>query len=539
MIVVRHSGRRWDALPVVVGTSCRRTILNVLALTVLGVISLTSVDLFPDNHTVLLAGLAGVVLALVLAAGAPAVRAARDGRRVEQLKGLADQLRMGLAVFRRPRLAAIASAGQFGAWALQIAAVYLLLAALHLSEQTGFMGAVAVLFAVNVTLLLPVTPGDVGVYQAVAAAVLHTGWQVPFSTGVAFGVVLQAVELVAALVMGVAALLLEGLSWRQLLQRPPGGAPKHSPPPSGINADVYPRRGARESHPRVLRSGPGPPVPSGRRAAEGSGCRDVGGPGVRRSGLDTDPATSRRQPAVGRSCWWWPGRWPATRSPNLLTGSHRAAKLSCTPGTCWASSVSFTSIGSRVRKPSACTATCCAARPTASTPGLYWPVIVGALLLLWHFDRRHYAILRNGMLLSGAVGTIRLHRLPRGATVMLPRFTDTIAPGAAEAHAVVHGSIADSVRGPRRASTSAGLCGRSGPGAVRQPVEVGWWPLGALRPGRRRDCQHGGGGGGHGQPLRAGRRVRRRAVLGGGVPGVSRRRSGEVVPSSVVQARPH
>jgi phosphatidylinositol alpha-mannosyltransferase len=239
VIVVRRSGRRWDALPVVLGTLMSQTILNVLALTILGVIALTSVDLFPDNRYALLAGLAGVVLALILVVGAPAALGhAGHSRRVEQVKAVANQLRMGLVVFRRPRLAAIATAGQFGAWGLQIVAVYLLLAALHLSEQTGLMGAVAVLFAVNVTMLLPVTPGDVGVFQAVAAAVLHTGWQVPFSTGVAFGVVLQATELVAALVMGGPALLLEGLSWRQLLQRPPGGAPIELTPPTGLHTDA-------------------------------------------------------------------------------------------------------------------------------------------------------------------------------------------------------------------------------------------------------------------------------------------------------------
>jgi hypothetical protein len=74
---------------------------------------------------------------------------------------------------------------------------------------------------------------------------------------------------------------------------------------------------------------------------------------------------------------------------------------------------------------------------------LYWPVIVGALLLTWHFDRRHYAILRNGMLLSGAVGLLVFIAYPVAPPRMLPRFTDTIAPGSVE-HAVVHGSIADS-----------------------------------------------------------------------------------------------
>jgi hypothetical protein len=73
---------------------------------------------------------------------------------------------------------------------------------------------------------------------------------------------------------------------------------------------------------------------------------------------------------------------------------------------------------------------------------LYWPVILGALLLTWHFDRRRYAILRNGMLLSGAVGLLVFIFYPVAPPRMLPRFTDTIAPGSVE-HAVVHGSIAD------------------------------------------------------------------------------------------------
>jgi phosphatidyl-myo-inositol alpha-mannosyltransferase len=127
-----------------------------------------------------------------------------------------------------------------------------LLAALHLSSRTGFLGAVAVLFAVNVTMILPITPGDVGVFQAVAAAVLHAGWQVPFSTGVAFGVVLQAVELVTALLMGVPAVLLEGLSWRQVIERPSGVAPVRLRPPAGRRRDPEP-----DAHPNGERAGAG------------------------------------------------------------------------------------------------------------------------------------------------------------------------------------------------------------------------------------------------------------------------------------------
>jgi PAP2 superfamily len=74
---------------------------------------------------------------------------------------------------------------------------------------------------------------------------------------------------------------------------------------------------------------------------------------------------------------------------------------------------------------------------------LYWPTIVGALVLTWHVDRRHYAILRNGMLLSGAVGLLVFILYPVAPPRMLPQYTDTIAPGSLD-HAVVHGSIADS-----------------------------------------------------------------------------------------------
>jgi phosphatidylinositol alpha-mannosyltransferase len=239
VIVVRRSGRRWDALPVVLGTMMSQTVFNVVALAVLGGLTFGSVDLFGGRRFVLFAAVAGVVLALLVVVGAPAVLAhAGHSRRLQRIQTVAAQLRMGLAVFRQPRLAAMAAGAQFGAWGLQCVSVYLVLAALHLADQTGFIGAVAVLFAVNVTMLLPVTPGDVGVFQAATAAVLHAGWQVPFSAGVAVGVVLQAVELIAALVMGGPALLLEGLSWRQLISRPPSTVAVQLPPPVSVRRET-------------------------------------------------------------------------------------------------------------------------------------------------------------------------------------------------------------------------------------------------------------------------------------------------------------
>jgi phosphatidylinositol alpha-mannosyltransferase len=144
------------------------------------------------------------------------------------------RVRTGLTVFGKPRLGAIASFSQLSAWALQWLSCFFLLRALGLEHQAGIAAAAAVLFAVNITAVLPATPANVGVFQAACATVLHTGWHVGWGTGVAYGVTLQAVEVVTAILLGMPALLKEGMSWREVRLRamhstpiklPPRGAP--------------------------------------------------------------------------------------------------------------------------------------------------------------------------------------------------------------------------------------------------------------------------------------------------------------------------
>src|SRR5206468_10529626 len=125
----------------------------------------------------------------------------------------------GLAVFRQPRLGITATVAQLAAWGLQMLSCYLLLVALGLDHRTGFAAAAAVLFAVNITAVVPATPANVGVFQAACAAVLHTGWHVSYVDGVAYGVILQAVEVTTAVLMGMPALLKEGMSWREVKLR--------------------------------------------------------------------------------------------------------------------------------------------------------------------------------------------------------------------------------------------------------------------------------------------------------------------------------
>jgi phosphatidylinositol alpha-mannosyltransferase len=70
-----------------------------------------------------------------------------------------------------------------------------------------------------------VTPANVGVFQAACAAVLVGAYHVSAPDAIAYGIVLQAVELASALIMGLPALVTEGLSWREVRLRATHAAP--------------------------------------------------------------------------------------------------------------------------------------------------------------------------------------------------------------------------------------------------------------------------------------------------------------------------
>ena len=150
-------------------------------------------------------------------------------------------MRAGLRVFRQPREAAIATAAQLGAWALQWMSCWLLLLALGLNGRAGLAAAAAVLFAVNVTAVIPATPSNIGVFQAACVAVLAGAYHVSSSDALAYGIILQAVEVATAVLMGMPALLKEGLSWRDVRLRAMHAAPvKLGPlPASGSSRQAH------------------------------------------------------------------------------------------------------------------------------------------------------------------------------------------------------------------------------------------------------------------------------------------------------------
>ncbi|HEX2232463.1 MAG TPA: lysylphosphatidylglycerol synthase domain-containing protein, partial [Thermoleophilaceae bacterium] len=222
LVVARRVGRMRDRFPVVLGTIVSQTLLNLLALCLLGAVMLATIGLFRRNEDALMIATIVPVVMLALVVTAPwLLRRGRPTRfqRVQHAAAAArramTRVRSGLQVFRRPKLGSWAALNQLAAWALQWLACYLLLVALGLEGQAGVGAAAAVLFAVNVTAALPATPSNLGVFQAACVAVL-SAYGVGKTDALAYGIILQAVEIATALAMGMPALLHEGLTWKDL-----------------------------------------------------------------------------------------------------------------------------------------------------------------------------------------------------------------------------------------------------------------------------------------------------------------------------------
>jgi phosphatidylinositol alpha-mannosyltransferase len=231
LIVARRVGRVRDRLPIVLGTLVSQTLLNIVALFVLGGVMFHTVGLFQGNEDALVVATLAPVVLLALVVSAPwLLRRGKPTRfqRVQEAAMLARsamlRVRSGLQVFRKPKLGAWALVMQLSAWAIQWLACYVLLVALGLDDHAGLGAAAAVLFAVNVTAALPATPSNLGVFQAACVAVL-SAYGVGKTNALAYGIILQAVEIATALAMGMPALVREGMTWRDLRLRTLYAAP--------------------------------------------------------------------------------------------------------------------------------------------------------------------------------------------------------------------------------------------------------------------------------------------------------------------------
>ena len=244
IVISRRAGRPRETMPTVVGTLVSQTVLNVLALLILAAIAISSVPIFDQRHGALVVVVLVPVVLLAIVLIVPAVLAASGSERFSRTRAVvrpilrgARQVRSGLLVFLRPRDGSIALLAQLSAWALQALACYLLLLAIGLDGRAGIGAAAAVLLAVNVTALVPATPANVGVFQAACVAVLTGAYGVSAADALGYGIVLQAVEVATAVLMGVPALLGEGLSWRDVRLRALHSTPVRLAPIPGAGSE--------------------------------------------------------------------------------------------------------------------------------------------------------------------------------------------------------------------------------------------------------------------------------------------------------------
>lgn len=229
----RLEGPTRERLPVVAGTVFSQTIINLVALAVLAAVTFTSVPILHGHSSALEAVLlVPAIVAVVVLLGPPLLRLAQRSRSMrlrlaaETVATLLRLARRGLVVFMQPRHGVAAVAAQLFAWVLQWLSCYMVILALGLQSEAGPVAAAAILLAVNVSAVLPATPSNVGVFQAACLVVL-AAYGVSAGAALAYGIILQAVEVVTALGLGVPALLSEGMSWRDIRRQ---ATPREMPP---------------------------------------------------------------------------------------------------------------------------------------------------------------------------------------------------------------------------------------------------------------------------------------------------------------------
>ena len=217
-VLTRRQKRRSDAWATLVGTVFAHRVFDLFpTLLLIGYVLATAK--IPHwaltSLTIFLAVGFGLCLALMSA------RRHHQGSVLEEAgraRRLVTMARHGLAVMRAPVPAAIAVLLQCAGWTCQLLAVWATMRAFDIHAPLPAAGLVLVLM--NVAMLFPLWPGNVGLVQAAIALPL-VSYGVAYPKGFAYGIGLQAIEMSVGVGVGLLFLAREGLSFA-MLKRMPG-----------------------------------------------------------------------------------------------------------------------------------------------------------------------------------------------------------------------------------------------------------------------------------------------------------------------------
>jgi uncharacterized protein (TIRG00374 family) len=197
-----------------VGTVIAHRLFDVVPATILVVWVLLTAEV-PHWAVVAILIAAAVGFALFTAAFLGARRHHRPMKldRMGTLTRLLVMARQGLSVLKAPVPLAGAICLQCLGWLLQLLAVWVAMQAFGIGAPLPAAGLVLVLM--NIATIVPLWPGNVGLVQAAVALPLRN-YGVAYSTGFAYGIVLQALEMACGVGLGLLALMREGISFAVL-----------------------------------------------------------------------------------------------------------------------------------------------------------------------------------------------------------------------------------------------------------------------------------------------------------------------------------
>lgn len=216
-VLTRRQQRRRDAGATLVGTVVAHRVFDLFpVLLLIGYVLATAK--IPAWALTSLA----VFLALGFGLFAFALAGARRRHRsvleeAGQIRRLVMLVRYGLGVMRAPAAAATAALLQCVGWFCQLLAVFATMQAFGIDAPLPAAGLVLLLM--NVAMLFPLWPGNIGLVQAAVALPL-VSYGVPYAKGFAFGIGLQAVEMSVGVGIGFLFLAREGLSYAMLKRMP-------------------------------------------------------------------------------------------------------------------------------------------------------------------------------------------------------------------------------------------------------------------------------------------------------------------------------
>jgi uncharacterized membrane protein YbhN (UPF0104 family) len=120
-------------------------------------------------------------------------------------------------VLRSPAAAACAIFFQCLGWLLQLLAVWVAMRAFDIDAPLPAAGLVLLLM--NIATIFPLWPGNIGLLQAAVALPL-VSYGVPYTTGFAYGLGLQMLEMSVGVGVGIVFLAREGISFATLRHMP-------------------------------------------------------------------------------------------------------------------------------------------------------------------------------------------------------------------------------------------------------------------------------------------------------------------------------